>query len=1204
MLYKVAISNLGKSKRTFSKTLLQLVLVLSILVSPLSFSINPVKAAEPESYDDSKVYEKYSSIEEDLVNNTIGLLSDSLKIQDSPQTTEEFENSFTTFSFKANSDEAFAGASFILTHENGETSDRYVIEQEEEWASEEVEQPENEYYSILYIFNDPIKKVEIFHDEDYTFEVLSVDSEEASQQIETKSKISATAEEVAATLVHKNQFLNNLGLNIIKREEWGAPTLSTWEDPEITDINTIVVHHTVTPTTNPSSVVKSIHDYHAYTLGWLDIGYNYVIDTYGNIYEGRAGGNGVRGAHSVPNSNTIGIAILGNYENQSPTSQSKLALTKLIDTLSKVNNFDLVWGSSVVGHKDRNSTACPGGKLYPQLSGIVNNANNAEYVNTIVSQMSRNRQEMLVSGEFVKKGNQTELIVKKNSISDTIAFKLSQIARGYENEVNVTDDYLYIGIEESFVDQYLGENLTASVPVQPNFIYRLESWDTATDPTKAIPDDYDETIHWNLEKTNMTEAWDDLGCPGGADCEGDSNVVVAVLDTGVAYEDFDLDVGGTYTTSKHSGLWIDTPAAAPNGTYNEGYDRQYFQSPELATVTFTDPYNPGWELLCDISSIEGSSDACVDNPANPDSNIYHANDDNGHGTFVTTIIAGDTANDVASNNVVGMANNVQIMPVKVMLPNDRSMCQDVDGELDTTCGYANGDYRSVGTTTTIVAGIEHAVHNGADVINMSLRGEGNDSAMEAAVDAAVEAGVIVVVSAGNDGDDIANYFPASFDNVIAVGASDTDDTRSSYSNYGDELDIVAPVGTTIASRTLNCYPSENDCSNEASLDFSVFSSESTPKTSSGTSFAAPQVSAAVALIESQDSTLTKTEMFNLIMGTAQTLGGGFNTSTGYGLLDVEAALANIDDIPTPEDDPYSDHTKYFTWYDTSRSSRKAWILIGNPSGTRTANVNIKIANIINQNFTIPPGGRITPAYNGIQDGPVVISSDIEVYASQRADYDDSFNEYAAISADELSTKYYFTWYDTSRSNRKSWILVGNPSASQTANISITINGVGTYYYNIPPGGKVTPAYNNVQNGPVIINSNIPVYASQRSDYEGSFNEYAGIPQESLTNKYYFTWYDTSRSDRKSWILIGNPSSSQTATVNLYVPGVTNSTYYIPPGGRITPAFNNVINGPATITSNIDVYATQRSQYKGSFNEYPGISDSTLTTSNYFTWYDT
>jgi hypothetical protein len=96
---------------------------------------------------------------------------------------------------------------------------------------------------------------------------------------------------------------------------------------------------------------------------------------------------------------------------------------------------------------------------------------------------------------------------------------------------------------------------------------------------------------------------------------------------------------------------------------------------------------------------------------------------------------------------------------------------------------------------------------------------------------------------------------------------------------------------------------------------------------------------------------------------------------------------------------------------------------------------------------------------------------------------------------------------------------------------------------------------------------------------------------------------------KSWILVGNPSTSQIAYVDIYIGGVKqNQTpnqipYEIPPGGRITPQYS-ILNGPVHIVSNINVFASERVHTgQGFVNEAMGIPNNQLTTQYWFPWYD-
>lgn len=165
---------------------------------------------------------------------------------------------------------------------------------------------------------------------------------------------------------------------VITRAQWGAnEAYMTW-DPEYASPKKQIVHHTVTSNSDPdpAATVRSIYYYHAVSLGWGDIGYNYLIDQQGRIYEGRYGGNGVVGGHALGwNTGTIGISALGNYEQSGITPAMYSAFVELMSWKSNQNQIDPngsdllngVYKPNYMGHRDSYSTACPGGNLYAYL---------------------------------------------------------------------------------------------------------------------------------------------------------------------------------------------------------------------------------------------------------------------------------------------------------------------------------------------------------------------------------------------------------------------------------------------------------------------------------------------------------------------------------------------------------------------------------------------------------------------------------------------------------------------------------------------------------------------------------------------------------------------------------------------------------------------------------------------------------------------
>jgi thermitase len=181
-------------------------------------------------------------------------------------------------------------------------------------------------------------------------------------------------------------------------------------------------------------------------------------------------------------------------------------------------------------------------------------------------------------------------------------------------------------------------------------------------------------------------------------------------------------------------------------------------------------------------------------------NDWDPYDGNGHGTHAAGIAAAITNN---TRGIAGMAPDAKIYAVRVL------------------------DDSGSGTLQNVANGIIHAADNGADVISLSL-GSPNDSiTLKEAVDYAWNKGVVVVAAAGNDGSSQPAY-PAYYSNAIAVAATDSDESKASFSNYGSWVDVAAPG--------VNIYSTYTD-SSYASL--------------SGTSMATPHVAGLAGLLDAQ-----------------------------------------------------------------------------------------------------------------------------------------------------------------------------------------------------------------------------------------------------------------------------------------------------------------------------------------------------------------
>jgi thermitase len=195
-------------------------------------------------------------------------------------------------------------------------------------------------------------------------------------------------------------------------------------------------------------------------------------------------------------------------------------------------------------------------------------------------------------------------------------------------------------------------------------------------------------------------------------------------------------------------------------------------------------------------------------------------DDEGHGTHVSGIIAGHGDNALGG---AGLCWSGSVMPVKFM------------------------NSKGKGSTSNAIRGIDYAIREGAKVINCSFGSSSKSSALQDAVDSAQDKGVLMVIAAGNDGESIdkAPEYPAAFSNgnIITVAAVTSTGALASFSNFGSKLVDIGAPGDNI----LSTYP------------------RSTYKVLSGTSMAAPMVSAVAALVRHENTKMTYSQIRSAIL---------------------------------------------------------------------------------------------------------------------------------------------------------------------------------------------------------------------------------------------------------------------------------------------------------------------------------------------------
>ena len=168
---------------------------------------------------------------------------------------------------------------------------------------------------------------------------------------------------------------------IISRAAWGADeSLMTWT-PEYRTVVKFVVHHTATSNgdLDPAATVRAIYYYHAVTRGWGDIGYNYLVDTQGRIYEGRKGGEGVVGGHAKQYAwGSIGVSLIGDYDQIDVPAAMQTGLVELMAWKANRHFVDPTGHGffidqdlpNIMAHRDGADTTCPGRYAYARLDAI------------------------------------------------------------------------------------------------------------------------------------------------------------------------------------------------------------------------------------------------------------------------------------------------------------------------------------------------------------------------------------------------------------------------------------------------------------------------------------------------------------------------------------------------------------------------------------------------------------------------------------------------------------------------------------------------------------------------------------------------------------------------------------------------------------------------------------------------------------------
>lgn len=359
------------------------------------------------------------------------------------------------------------------------------------------------------------------------------------------------------------------------------------------------------------------------------------------------------------------------------------------------------------------------------------------------------------------------------------------------------------------------------------------------------PNDPYAADSWSLQAMQLPAAWDTATGNG---------VIVAVIDTGFGLSHEDL-VNQWYSNTDEAGMTQSGDQCWTGVSQNKAANNC-----DDDVNGYIDDYR-GWDFV-------NSNNMPQPGETNPTGQGVS------HGTEVAGLVGmtGDNAKGSAAPSW-----STTIMPLQALS--------------DDGSGY----------TSDVVAAIYYAVDNGAKVINMSLGGYTYDPALQTAINYAYERDVVVVAAAGNCGTgqefgcDPAYpgrmSYPARSTHVISVGATNSANTKASFSSYGDALDVVAPGSGSIVT------PLWQQANQTTAYAGTIY----------GTSFSSPYVASVAALIKSIRPTTSVDDMTALINGTATKLGSMngaiFTTSYGHGVVNAASALQVASSLNTNSSSP-------------------------------------------------------------------------------------------------------------------------------------------------------------------------------------------------------------------------------------------------------------------------------------------------------------
>jgi hypothetical protein len=331
----------------------------------------------------------------------------------------------------------------------------------------------------------------------------------------------------------------------------------------------------------------------------------------------------------------------------------------------------------------------------------------------------------------------------------------------------------------------------------------------------------------------------------------------------------------------------------------------------------------------------------------------------------------------------------------------------------------------------------------------------------------------------------------------------------------------------------------------------------------------------------------------------------------YKVNNVNTSFTEMMGLP----DSQLDTEFWLPWYNNVNLDTQ--LRFGNVSGSN-ANVNVYIGNQLmpGSPFSLGPGESTRVSFPDIDNGPVKITSNVNIVAAERVIYkvnnvNTSFSELMALPASQLGTTYWLPWYDNvTQDTQLRFANVTNSSAN--INVYIGNQLMSGSPFSLVPNASTRVSFTGVNSGPVKIVSNVDIVAAERVIYKvnntpTSFSEMMALPNSLINTTHWLPWYNNV--DLSTELRIGNTTNAA-ITVQVFVRGaqVTGSPFNVPANQSVRKTFAGVSNGLVKVVSTGNTVVSESVIYRvnnvnTSFSEMMALPNSLLNVTFWLPWYN-